>query len=216
MLVPIGGSQTELGALGVGVGAWRHERCARERDRKCETVRSISPRSPSAPNYPWRRVSSLTHYVFRSVWHIQASLTDVTPVLEDLASYPAWWPEIRQVRPLGENRFEVVARSFLPYELRFVSEAASSEPRPGVLHATLSGDMEGTVRWTVEALDGSCRLLYDQEVTTHKRLLNVTAPFARPAFKANHAVMMRHGEAGLRTFMAGFARGASSVSRLRP
>ena len=169
----------------------------------------------SAPNYPWRRVSSLTHYVFRSVWHIQAPVTDLTPVLEDLASYPAWWPEIRHVRPLGENRFEVVARSFLPYELRFVSDAASSEPRPGVLHATLSGDMEGTVRWTVEAFNGSCRLFYDQEVTTHKRLLNVTAPFARPAFKANHAVMMRRGEAGLRTFMAGFARGASSARRLR-
>lgn len=165
---------------------------------------------------PLRRVSPLTHYVFRSVWHIQAPPIDLIPVLEDLASYPVWWPEIRRVRPLGDNRFEVVARSLLPYDLRFVSEPASSEPRPGVICATLSGDMEGVVRWTVEAGDGGCRLLYDQEVTTHKRLLNVTAPVARPAFKANHAVMMRNGEAGLRTFMAGFARGASSASRFRP
>lgn len=158
-------------------------------------------------------MSSLTHYVFRSVWHVRAPLADLMSVLEDLPSYPAWWPEIREVRPLGDDRFEVVARSFLPYELRFVSEAVRSDPRPGVIDATLSGDMEGTVRWNAEALDGGCRLVYDQEVTTHKRLLNVTAPVARPAFKANHARMMRHGEAGLRTFMAGFARGVASGSR---
>lgn len=160
-------------------------------------------------------MSSLTHYVFRSVWHVQAPLPDLMSVLEDLGSYPAWWPEVREVRPLGDDRFEVVARSFLPYELRFVSEATPGQPSPGVIDATLSGDMEGTARWSVEAVDGGCRLVYDQEVTTHKRLLNVTAPVARPAFKANHAVMMRHGEAGLRTFMAGFARGASSAGRSR-
>ena len=155
-------------------------------------------------------MSRLTHYVFRSVWHVRGGLADLMPVLEDIESYPAWWPEVRHVRPLGGNRFEVVARSFLPYELRFVSEPADSEPRPGVLAARLSGDMEGTVRWTVEEVGDSCRMVYDQEVTTHKRLLNVLAPVARPAFKLNHALMMRHGEAGLRTYLAGYARGSPS------
>jgi hypothetical protein len=158
-------------------------------------------------------VSDLTHYVFRSVWQVQADVEDVIAVLNDLESYPAWWPEIRSVRPLGGDRFEVVARSFLPYELRFVSEAAADEPSPGVINARLSGDMEGTVRWTVAKVDAGCRLVYDQEVTTHKRLLNVMAPVARPGFKANHAVMMRHGERGLRTFMAGYARGSSGKQR---
>jgi hypothetical protein len=156
-------------------------------------------------------VSNLTHYVFRSVWQVQADFADVMAVLNDLESYPAWWPEIRSVRPLGGDRFEVVARSFLPYELRFVSEAAPDEPSPGLINARLSGDMEGTVRWTVEQVDAGCRLVYDQEVTTHKRLLNIMAPVARPGFKANHAVMMRHGERGLRTFMAGYARGSSGL-----
>jgi hypothetical protein len=158
-------------------------------------------------------VSSLTHYVFRSVWHVQAPSADVTAVLNDLESYPAWWPEIRDVRPLGGSRFEVVARSLLPYELRFVSVAAPGEPRPGIIDARLSGDLDGTVRWTVEEVDDGCRLVYDQEVTTHKRLLNVMAPIARPGFKVNHTLMMRHGEAGLRTFMAGYSRGASSANR---
>ncbi|MDQ4134072.1 MAG: SRPBCC family protein [Actinomycetota bacterium] len=154
-------------------------------------------------------MSGLTHYVFHSVWHVPASIHDVMPVLQDLESYPAWWPEIREVRPLGNNRFEVVARSLLPYELRFISEPDEGAATPGTIPARLSGAMKGTVRWTVEEVDGGCRMVYDQEVDTNKRLLNAMAPVARPAFKVNHALMMRHGEAGLRTYMAGFARGAS-------
>jgi uncharacterized protein YndB with AHSA1/START domain len=154
-------------------------------------------------------MSDLTHYVFRSVWHVDAARDDVMPVLYDLESYPAWWPEIREVRPLGGQRFEVVARSFLPYELRFTSDADMTQPMPNVIDARLTGDMEGTVRWTVTPSDGGSRLVYDQEVSTHKRLLNVMAPVARPGFKANHTLMMRHGQAGLRTYMAGYRRGAA-------
>jgi len=157
-------------------------------------------------------VSDLTHYVFRSVWSAPAPLADVMPVLDDLESYPAWWPEMREVRPLGGRRFEVVARSFLPYELRFVSESDEPDLSSGVIDARLSGDMEGTVRWTVEEVDGGCRMVYDQEVSTNKRLLNVLAPLARPGFKANHTLMMRHGQAGLRTYLAGYRRGGAAAT----
>ena len=71
--------------------------------------------------------------------------------------------------------------------------------------------MEGTVRWTVEEVDGGCRMVYDQEVSTNKRLLNVLAPLARPGFKANHTLMMRHGQAGLRTYLAGYRRGGAAT-----
>jgi hypothetical protein len=152
-------------------------------------------------------MSALTHYVFQSIWHVQAARPDVMAVLDDLQSYPAWWPEMREVRPLGPRRFEVVARSFLPYELRFVSEADALDLTAGIIEARLSGDMEGTVKWTVTQEGDGCRLVYDQEVTTHKRLLDVLAPVARPGFRFNHGLMMRHGEAGLRTFLAGYERG---------
>lgn len=153
-------------------------------------------------------MTALTHYVFRSVWHVQAPPAAVLRVLNDLESYPAWWPEVRGVRALGGGRFAVVARSFLPYELRFVIEATTGDAEPGVIRARLSGDMEGSVRWTVDGDGDGSRLTYDQEVTTHRRLLNVAAPFARPAFKANHALMMRHGEAGLRAHLGGHASGS--------
>jgi hypothetical protein len=155
-------------------------------------------------------MSDLTHYVFQSIWHVRAPVADILTVLDDLESYPAWWPEFREVRPLGGRHFEIVARSFLPYELRFFSEADGPDFDAGTIDARLSGDMEGTVRWTVQQAGDTCRLVYDQEVTTNKRLLNVLAPVARPGFRANHTLMMRHGQAGLRTYMAGYLRGSGT------
>ncbi len=154
-------------------------------------------------------MAGLTHYVFRSVWEVDAPLADVCRVLADVETYPSWWPEVREVRPLGGRRYAMTARSLLPYELRFVSEdGAAGGGVPGVIDARLSGDLEGFARFTVEDRGGWCRLTYDQEVDTHKALLNRLAVVARPAFKANHALMMRHGQAGLRTYMAGYRKGA--------
>ena len=152
---------------------------------------------------------NLTHYVFRSLWTVEAPFDDVCSVLADVESYPTWWPEIHRVEPLGDGRFQMVARSLLPYELRFVSEERPEKGAPGVIEAALSGDLEGFARWTVTEEPGTCRLVYDQEVETHKKLLDVLAPVARPAFRANHSLMMRHGQSGLRTYMAGYARGVA-------
>ena len=156
-------------------------------------------------------MTDFTHYVFQSVWHVDAPFEDVYTVLSDVPSYPAWWPEIRTVTILGNNRFEMVARSTLPYELRFVSEEDTSHRGPDVIPARLSGDLEGFARWTIVKLPaGGCRLIYDQEVDTNKRILDTLAPLARPAFKLNHSLMMRHGQAGLRTYMAGYLRGRAT------
>lgn len=154
-------------------------------------------------------MSKLTHYVFHSVWSVEAPFADACAVLADLRTYPLWWPEIRTVEDLGNGRFLTLARSFLPYDLRFVSEERVGSRRPGVIDAALSGDLEGYARWTVEPVGSGCRLIYDQEVDTHRVLLNVLAPIARFAFRANHLLMMKHGQAGLRTFMAGYTRATS-------
>ncbi len=150
-----------------------------------------------------------THYVFTSIWLVDAPLDDVSSVLADVWTYPEWWPEIRGVEDLGDGRFQMVARSLLPYELRFVTEDRAEAHVPGVIDARITGDLDGFARWTVKALGPGCRIVYDQEVATHKGLLNALAPIARPAFRMNHALMMRHGRAGLRTFMAGYRRAGS-------
>lgn len=91
-------------------------------------------------------MSRLTRYVFRSVWWVEAPLDDVCAVLGDLRTYPLWWPEIRTVEDLGDGRFQMVARSFLPYELRFVSEGRvhNHNRRVGVIEASLSANWRAT------------------------------------------------------------------------
>lgn len=153
-------------------------------------------------------MGDLTRYVFRSVWDVEASFDDVFAVLWEFDAYPRWWPEIREVRRLDLASFDTVCRSLLPYDLRFVTELAHGDPEAGTIEAALSGDLDGFSRWSLDRVDGrSTRAVYDQEVVTHKRLLNALAPVARPVFKTNHAVMMRHGRAGLRAYLAGYRRG---------
>gem|GEM_PF-467727 len=162
----------------------------------------------------WRReerdvVRRPTSYTFHSVWRLAAAPAAVYQVLCHVESYPAWWPEVRSMRRLDERRFDTVCKSLLPYELRFVTEQALADPDRGVLEARLSGDLVGRSRWSIAADGAGTSLTYDQEVLTHRRLLNTLAPAARPAFVANHALMMRHGKAGLATFMAGYGLGCT-------
>jgi len=151
-------------------------------------------------------MARLTRYVFRSTWHVNARYDDVCAVLADVTTYPLWWPEVKSVEPVGDGRYRMVARSLLPYELRFVSEEQNGGRTAGVIEARLAGDLEGFARFRVEDLGASCRMVYDQEVETHRAVLNALAPIARLPFRFNHWLMMRHGEAGLRTFMAGYGR----------
>jgi len=158
-------------------------------------------------------MAAITHYVFKSIWLVNAPVDDVFSVLADVWTYPAWWPEVRSVEDLGNGRFQMVARSLLPYELRFVSEDRAAQHAPGVVDARITGDLEGFARFTLKPLGPGCRIVYDQEVDTHKGLLNALAPIARPAFRVNHSLMMRHGREGLRTFMAGYRRAVSGPAR---
>lgn len=89
-------------------------------------------------------MSPLTHYIFKSVWHVKSPRDRLIEVLYDIESYPVWWPEIREVRSIGERRVEVVARSLLPYELRFVSEADPFEPSAHLIERGLRVTCKGT------------------------------------------------------------------------
>lgn len=133
-----------------------------------------------------------------------ARADDAYAVLQKVGDYPAWWLEVRTVRQLGEDFCEIRCRSVLPYELVFTSRQARRDPIARVLEAHLSGDLEGFSRWTIVPSDSGSDLVFDEEVIVTKSLLRRLAVVARPAFKANHALMMRHGERGLRAYLAGY------------
>ena len=142
-------------------------------------------------------------YSFRSVWTLGASADDVYQALARLADYPAWWPEIKEVRSLSREEYELRCRSVLPYDLVFTTRQTRRDPQARVLEAHLDGDLEGFSRWTIQEFPEGSRATFEEEVVANKKLLQRLDPLARPAFKANHKLMMSHGERGLRTYLAG-------------
>ena len=141
------------------------------------------------------------HYRFRSVWRIDASPDRVFEALHDLASYPKWWPEVKRASEISDGFFELEVRSRLPYSLRFTSRRKRDDRAAGVLVADLRGDLEGYTSWTIVGAAGATEAIFDEEVDTNRTSLNVLAPMARPAFRYNHEVMMRHGSEGLNSYV---------------
>lgn len=142
-------------------------------------------------------VGDRNFYRFRSAWVIDAPVSAVYSVLEHFEEYPAWWPEVRTLRLVAPDSCEVTCRSVLPYDLTFVMRPSRRDRAAGVLEASMAGDLDGYARWTVSAGPTGSRLVFEEEVAANKRLLRLLAPFARPVFRGNHAVMMRHARAGL-------------------
>ncbi len=152
---------------------------------------------------------SLTDYRFRSVWLVDAPPGSAYAALYELVDYPRWWAEIRSARKIDEDHVEMRTRSFLPYELNFLLTRQRADPLAGVLEASMSGHLEGTSRWTIAAHGRGSRIVFEESVRTNRWALNKLVFLgARPAFAANHALMMRHGRDGLRTFLAGYGLAA--------
>ena len=147
-------------------------------------------------------MKGLTFYRFRSEWRLEAPRERAFETLKDLEGYVAWWPEVKEVKRIAEGRFEVVARATLPYELRFITSQSVVDENAGIIKAGLRGDLNGFTSWTLSQREGATVAVFDEEVHTGKRLLNVFALVARPAFRYNHTLMMRHGQDGLRRLLA--------------
>lgn len=149
----------------------------------------------------------LPRYHFVSRWTVDAPPDAAYAAIHEVDAYPEWWPEVRAVRRLEGERRWLRTRSLLPYDLAFTLDRTIVDPAAGILEARLAGDLEGRIRWTIGPTATGSLLVFDEDVVTTKPLLNRLAPLVRPAYAANHARMMAHGEAGLRTLLRADARG---------
>lgn len=150
----------------------------------------------------------LNSYSFRSVWPTDASADEAFRALREIDDYPAWWPEVRGVHRIDESTYDMVVRSLLPYDLTFRTTRSRDDSAARVLEARMTGDLAGFSRWTITPSGSGATLVFEEEVVAMKPLLRRLAAVARPAFVANHALMMRHGRQGLRAYLAGLRRGA--------
>lgn len=148
------------------------------------------------------RPVSVHHYRFRSVWSLAAAAGPVFDALVDLTGWPLWWPDVRAVTRIDQETAELVCRSTLPYALTFRLRRAVQDAHAGRLRVDMTGDLRGYTEGLVTRDHGGARLTVDQRVEVTRPLLRAAAPLARPLFAANHAVMMRRGERGLRAYLA--------------
>ncbi|MFI5772021.1 SRPBCC family protein [Streptomyces sp. NPDC051658] len=144
-----------------------------------------------------------SRYRFVSIWDLPAPPDAVYEVLERADDYPRWWPQVREVTSVDGTTGTTRIRSLLPYDLVMTVRERRRDPRARVIEATLSGDLDGWVRWTVSPYGGGCRAVYEQEVEVRRRLMRLLAVPGRPVFRANHALMMRAGRRGLAARLEG-------------
>jgi hypothetical protein len=145
---------------------------------------------------------TLNEYRFRRVWSLRAGTARVFGALVDLTSWPRWWPDVRSVHRVDDDTAEMTCRSTLPYTLGFRLRRTVQDETSGRLRVEMTGDLEGHTEAVVTGDASGSRLEIDQRVEATKPLLRTFAPVARPLFVANHALMMRRGERGLRAYLA--------------
>lgn len=162
---------------------------------------------PGAMTSGGRPRDDLPRYRFASLWRVAALPDDAFTALLDVPSYPAWWPQVKRVRQVPGRRYEVTMRSVLPITLTVELEQVAVDRAGGLLDARLTGDLDGRARWTIETTPVGSELRFDEDVVTTRPLMNALAPVARAAFVANHWLMMRAGERGLRVLLAGYRLG---------
>ncbi|MFI7274850.1 SRPBCC family protein [Streptomyces sp. NPDC049879] len=146
--------------------------------------------------------ASAGRYRFTTGWSLPAPPPAVFRVLAEPEGYPLWWREVREVTPTGPDSGRCRFRSVLPVALRVTVRAVRRDAAAGVLLVGLGGHLDGWLSWTVTGDGGGGAYVRIEQDTAllHPLLRRFPRP-ARPVFRANHAVMMRSGERGLRAWL---------------
>jgi carbon monoxide dehydrogenase subunit G len=145
---------------------------------------------------------------FEDVWTVPASVDLAWRMVDDVAAWPAWWPDYRRVERVSSDvehgvgvRWRVWVRSNLPYTVDFTFTVLERDaPRYVLIRA--EGFFTGTVDWRLEANGAGTKLILTEDTQTQWPLINLVARLGgRRLFEANHRAAMRRGEQGMRTVL---------------
>jgi hypothetical protein len=108
--------------------------------------------------------------------------------------------EAEEIEPGGEDGVgsvsRLVWRSRMPYRVEFEVTTRRVE-RPHLIEGHAVGELTGVGRWRLFERDGLTAVLYEWNVSTTRRWMNLLAPVARPVFKWNHDWVMARGGEGI-------------------
>lgn len=125
------------------------------------------------------------------------------------STWPEWWPDWKEMKPRGSGEIGVgsiidcAVKAGLPYTLRYQLELGKIEA-PRFNEHTVSGELEGLGRWTLEERDGGTVVTHYWNVGTTNPILNFFGrfPFAKSMMEKNHAEMMARGHEGIKNRLA--------------
>jgi ribosome-associated toxin RatA of RatAB toxin-antitoxin module len=149
-------------------------------------------------------------YSFEDVWRIPVSREVAWRMVDDVASWPSWWPDyqlaeiVSEIRHGAGARWHVRVKSDLPYTVDFHFTVLQHDPPRGVMTA-VEGFFTGEIDWTLEE-EGpeATRMTLRERTETNWRLINLIARLGgRRLLERNHALAMRRGEEGMKAALAG-------------
>lgn len=150
-------------------------------------------------------------FEFASRWTIDGPTAPLFDRLVDVADYPSWWPQVRDVRRVDARTVRVRVRSALPYDLDLVLTRVTADRDAGRLRVDLAGDLRGWAAFDLRRTRGGTVVDYHQEVVTAGRIAHLPRALD-PVLRANHAWMMR----GARRGLGARAVGGQSYDRVMP
>lgn len=145
------------------------------------------------------------HYEFTDVWMIPVPIDFAWRMVDDVASWPQWWPDYRFAEIVSDIkhgagvRWHVKVKSDLPYTVDFEFTVLEHDP-PRYVSITTNGFFEGRVDWRLEEVSPRMtRLTLHEQTETKWALINLTARLGgRRLLEWNHAAAMRRGELGMK------------------
>ena len=137
-------------------------------------------------------------YVFVTRWRVEATIQEVSDVLEDAEGLARWWPAVYlAVRTRPDGVVDLFTKGWLPYTLRWQFRVTERHPPHG-FSLEAWGDLVGRGVWTLRQDGPIADVEYDWRVRADKPLLHYGSFIVKPMFAANHRWAMARGEESLR------------------
>ncbi|MEX2196140.1 MAG: SRPBCC family protein [Thermoleophilaceae bacterium] len=140
----------------------------------------------------------MARYAFLTTWLLDADRERVFGVVRDFEGWPGWWQGVEHVTLDGNGGMEQRWRSRLPYAVSFRAHVERIEAPALIEGRVEDGALRGRGRCRLlELTEGGTAVVFELEVETTERWMNLLAPAARRIFVWNHDVLMRRGGEGI-------------------
>jgi hypothetical protein len=148
-------------------------------------------------------------YQFEDVWTVPCPVEVAWRMVDDVAGWPAWWPDYRRVERVSADvghgvgvRWRVGVKSNLPYTVDFTFTVLEHDP-PRYVRTQVEGFFDGFVDWRLDADGAGTSLVLREETETRWPIINLIARIGgRRVLEANHRAAMRRGQEGMRAALA--------------